>query len=1410
MLDMLKTLGSGIGTNLLSDSLIKKLDAFKDKKAVESFIQNLGDWEIEFEKQNDGTIITSGAFYSYIKSNNVIENIVFYVLDSNTSAVSENDFLNELNEKITNSLNEKTQRKLSWNDSRLVGDFFRHLLTTTKSFLFEKISLDDRGLFYMLCQNNAKTSHLERVVKEKFQMQDQSIQQIKDQLSLIVQNTETEECIRTKIGSWNSRQIKNLGNRYTPELNIPVEIMASLHGASIDQQFQDIFNDKVDKFLISMRGINVNEINVHCDTIEKIVTELVFFNITSDDIDTITASVDSIEMLLTSKLEAYKEEQKDFDSKTYQLYHELSVIDEFKNYLTNSTIKAAVSPYIVLVGDGGTGKSHLIADYIEKCTSLNLTSLLFLGQQFSVATDVLTLLPNWLGCDMTYHELFDRLEAIAGVQKSRVLICIDALNEGAGVTFWNNTLSGFVNFLKKFPHIGLVVSVRTQYEDNLFDGQDVLKEEMQRIEHIGFSTIEHDAMYQFFSFYNITIDSSVFPITEFQNPLFLRLFCIANQNTHISLGELSLPSVYSKYIDVMEQRVSERCAYNKSLKLISKIIDAMISKRMDEYGGAVTLPLEETISLIVDIRQKWGVTTDMYSVLLAEGVLTQGIEYNGNEYVYITYERLEDYFLSKKIVSKYDLSNKDVFYEKYSWMVYKSDILQFFGIILAEDKKYELCDVFSSEKARDAYCVRNAFLYGLLWRKTASITKKTIKYINTEILKYEYSFKQFIDVLFTLSARLSHPLNAKNSFGYFQGYKMPNRDATFIPIFDELYSDRNSALYQLVEWGLTYASKQAITEDIAVGYATILSWLLISPNNELRDKATKAIICILSSHTESLLSLMQTFEGIDDPYISERIYGIAFGCVVNEDSPQQLKTLSEYVYKTIFNQDTVYPNILLRTYAKNIIDYAYHMGYIDNGYFDTKKLTPPYKSKFPKIPSDDEIKKYKLDYHSESFEEYHWSQLAILSSMKVEYSRSGQSGGYGDFGRYTFQSYFNAWKQLHPMDLKNIAIKRIFDLGYDVEKHGRYDRSCTNHVNTGTQPGKKERIGKKYQWIALYELAAQVCDNYTMTVHDNDIGESHQGYCNGSFEPDIRNIDPTVFVTTNTIKPHFNSEAFSYIVPNNSYEDWLSDFTDIPSFEQCIKLQYETQQYLLLTGEHNWREVKRLGFRSYDLPCKDMWHQIRGYFVKNEHVSDLLQSFEKVDFMGRWMPEAQSNSSMYNKEYYWSDAHHFFENPYYGISEWVSIDSNFLNCAFQEKVLIPVKQYFSERKGELNTLNPEGASTYWYKPCKELYRNLQLKYLKDSNSAFVDGVGELVCFDSSEILGNDTGFYIRSDKLVEFLENSGYTLVWTSLCEKRVLTPSFKKWDLPPKSIHISSIYYLKDGKIVKASEASFEDKLYY
>lgn len=1311
---------------------------------------------------------------------------------------------------MTAYLEEKTARVLLWNDKERVTAFLTGLLSLGKKFLLDQISLQDRGLLYVLCLNNIEIEQIKQILIERFQIQEQRIALIQKQLTSLMEAREIEDETIEKLNSWNSREIKNLGNRYNPDVNIPLNIMDVFQGAALDPQFKHCFLEKADQFLISMRDVPSKELQQRCSAIEQIVTELDFFNFNKDNIDRLLSLVDDILAILARKIEeCYQtKDKKSSNSTIYQLYRKQALADEFRDHLISDPVQAAVSPYIVLTGDGGVGKSHLIADYVESRMASGQASLLLLCQSILAEDDFLSSLPDWIGCSVSYHEFFDTLEKIAVSQQSRLLICIDALNEGIGVEFWKNSLAGIVEFLKNHPHIGLVVSVRTQYEEGLFEGQDTLRSKMRRIVHTGFSTVAYTAMHRYFSSFGISTDSIMFPTTEFSNPLFLRLFCVSHRNSHIRLEDLSLPAVYRQYIDFEEERVAQKCGYHKSYKLVSKIMEAMISKRASEKGGAIRLPHDTALKLIIDIGKQWDVTSaSIYKALLGEGILTQSMGYDGSEYVHITYERLEDYFIAEKIVSVYTESSKETFLETYSWVTRRMDLLEFFGIILAEEKGIELSDIFSTNNPWESALIRSAFLYGLTWRKGTSFTEKTWNYINHEILSYEDSFQQFIDLLFILSARSNHPLNALRTFEYFQKFPMPDRDAEFIPVFDELYADQTSALYSLIEWGLNYAREQHVPDDVAETSALILCWLLISPNTELRDRATKAIICILCSHMNALIALMHKFEKIDDPYILERIYAIAFGCIVNEECSQEVRGLAKYVYDAVFDNDTVYPNILLRTYAKNIIDYAEYMGCLEDEDIQSERITPPYCSVFPKIPSDEEIKLYKLNYKDPAFKEHHWAQNQILDSMKVEYSRDGQPGGYGDFGRYTFQAYFFSWKQLHPMDLKNVAIKRIFELGYDVEQHGHYDRERTDTVRVGTQPGKRERIGKKYQWIAFYELTAQVCDNYKMTVHNDVFGCSRQEYCRGSFEPDIRNIDPTV-LSPSAITTHGNNCHVLYVIPTNTYEEWLADFSTEPSFEQCTTLQYDHQQFLLLTGNYRWVEPKRIGTRSYEFPRKDFWHQIRGYIVKKEHLNSFLQVLKDADFMRCRMPEPQSNSDMYNKEYYWSDANTFYKSPYYGNADWITIDEYLL--PFQEEIMIPVRQYYSERRGELNTWGPETSSLSWYKPCEEIYTKLGLRYAKGSNCQFIDSSGETICFDSSETLGDQVGFYIRQDKLSEFLDMFGYSLIWTSLQAKRILRPMGGKWDLPPKAIHMSSVYYFKDGRLIKTSETFNEDRLFY
>lgn len=511
----------------------------------------------------------------------------------------------------------------------------------------------------------------------------------------------------------------------------------------------------------------------------------------------------------------------------------------------------------------------------------------------------------------------------------------------------------------------------------------------------------------------------------------------------------------------------------------------------------------------------------------------------------------------------------------------------------------------------------------------------------------------------------------------------------------------------------------------------------------------------------------------------ERLYAVAFGCIVSEQDNNKIQALAKVVYQNVFATEVVYPNILVRDYALNIIDYTvYRLGKVD---FDIKKCEPPYNTLMPVIPTNEEVSGYMYDYNAPNFKDYYWAQNSIISSMHVEYSRDGRSGGYGDFGRYIFQSYFCHWEGLNYNDLENIAVKRIFDMGYDVEKHGQFDR----RIGGGrTSSNRIERIGKKYQWIALYELAANVSDNFKMKMEDSEYTGKAETYCRGAYEPNIRNLDPTISLMPAGTEKVIHEKL--YKMPPINHEKWLENFDDLPLMEKMVCQTFNTQKFLLLNGWYSWDEKKKIGDEKYLNPLKDMWVQINSYIVKRDRLNEYISKLKKADFMGRYLSEPNDNYSLYNKEYYWSQGYRFFQNPYYGGKELTSLEKYGDKYAELPNVLVPTVKYLTEREGDL--LYEDGHGT-WYKPCLELFEGLGMQYGKE-NSVLYGKNGEILCFDSIELLKEDIGFFIAQEEFLEFLDQKGYGIFWTVLAEKRIIAgfPSGEKGYPMP---HISGVFYL-------------------
>lgn len=769
--------------------------------------------------------------------------------------------------------------------------------------------------------------------------------------------------------------------------------------------------------------------------------------------------------------------------------------------------------------------------------------------------------------------------------------------------------------------------------------------------------------------------------------------------------------------------------------------------------------------------------------LIFNGVLTQNFIRNEGEYIYVTYEKLEDYLYATMIANELKEIGLENFRKKYNSLIDYPDVLEALAIVLPEIGDYEIFDIFTDEDTDD---VLKAFCHSLKWRKSQKLKPSAVTYINDIVIKTKDGLEILFEELLLIATKINHDFNAEKTVDFVIKYKMPDRDSIFIPLFDKLYDSDGSAIHRLLDWCLLEFGKKNILDETIRLTSIILVTFLISSNNILRDKTTHALINLLSGRIDILLLVMDKYKSIDDPYISERLYAIAFGCIVRELSDCQIEKLALYVYNTVFDSEYVYPNILLRDYAKNIIDYAKYK--VNSEKLKALNVQPPYNSKMPEIPSDEEIENYRFNYESENFPKHYWSQNAILNSMNVEYNRRGEHESYGDFGRYTFQYYFSNWENMNYNDLKNIAIKKVFDLGYDVEKHGRYDLTIKRDRGTGNL---RERIGKKYQWIALYELAAQVSDNYKLSVHSYDYTDTIQSYCLGSFEPHIRNIDPTISFNATYSNTSKEIHKSIYSIPCKDNYTWANDFNDFPNFKQLLEQKHFDNTYLLLNGWYSWREDEIFKEIDSKMPYKDFWIMINSYIVKKNQIDNYINKFltSEIDFMGRWAAEPCDNSQLFNKEYYWSEGFKLFSNPYYCGEEWVDFEKfnyNHLNCL--GKVLIPSFIYSSERHGD----SYDNESVSWYKPCSEIFNTLKLSYGKE-DTVLYDKFGNVICFDSKELLNEDIGLFIKAKTLEEFLDKNGYSIFWTVLSEKSIMQRSMlnngENFPMP----HLSGIIFYDD-----------------
>lgn len=985
-----------------------------------------------------------------------------------------------------------------------------------------------------------------------------------------------------------------------------------------------------------------------------------------------------------------REEELKANKKDNQKYRELrrqeNHIEELLSLASRLSFtteeQALIQNKILFIkGEAGTGKSHLLANELHSLIADEKGGVLILGQALYSSDNIEKQILNTLDIDYSLPDFLSVLDNYGIVHNQIIPFMVDAINETWNRDMWKVGLDKLVRVVESTETVRLIITYRNEYHNAL------LSDSMQRrvgngsiitMSHPGFRGVETEALNSFLYYYSIPFSPTFYFEYEFSNPLFLSLFCRTFQKGE----EQSLPALYDRMLAHVNKQVCCRLKLEiaEDRTLLADIVKEFCEECVRKNRRS--LIRKELVNL--PVWKKWGLQgkegiyiTEFVREKFLSDIVLQGATGIDDESYSFAYDQMFDYYYAKLIVCEY-AKNEEEFSDYLCKNVlnleegrargYGENIFIIACVLCGKDKGFRIFESVLSqiEDKRDRYDLVHAFVRSYSWRNDDSIGEEELRVI---LQTYPITCEDLCNLFISNSTKLYHPYNAEFMHEYLISLPINKRDYEWTIQINGLV-DADSRLWQIVKLFERGKMLEYESEEQKKLLLILFSWLLTSSNRILRDHTSKAIVEILKDDFYLCEWLLKKFETVNDPYVIQRLYTIVVGAVLKRTSKDRgiFRSLASYVYSTIFGQEYVYPDILLRDSARTIIEKYIYENQFDSG-FDSKIFRPPYRSH--DIPV---VERKKYEDSEEDKKKKCFGIRNITSSLSFE-----GMGMYGDFGRYVFQSamdYFdiprsrrhNGTSLLDDPDsfegnLYYYALKFIFEeLGYTNELFGEYDSSLSRYSYVSrSEVLKTERIGKKYEWIAMYNILARLSDRYRIRGYD---GMTHD--YRGAWAPDVRDFDPTYnheLIAASGDVPFFaESDAAFLEASRNNYadfreiskinlskeksnndkavEDWLVnkvDFFKTTAENLIIKDQFK-EEWVVLS-----RYIDKNTFIKADINGNlkefDTWSWTVPFVTKRDEAESIvcrILHHRRGNIHGISEYDLGTYAGMYNREYPWS------------------------------------------------------------------------------------------------------------------------------------------------------------------------------
>lgn len=932
------------------------------------------------------------------------------------------------------------------------------------------------------------------------------------------------------------------------------------------------------------------------------------------------------------------------------------------------------APYLLLLGSAGTGKTHLLCEMTRQRIEAGMPALMFLGQAFrSRFDDALTALVHSVLPKADPTEFLTALDAYACALSTRCLISVDAINEGDRQS-WLHGLPSLLETIRHYSGLAIVIGCRTPFENILIPSPSAVH--LETAIHFGFPPeMQSDATEKYFRAYNIPLPEVPLLEEEFANPLFLKLFCeslerATVQRKHaqirdIASGQRGMTYVLEFFVTQKSRVIAERLGIDASLAW--KFLKNHFASRLAAlHVDALLLP---EATAMADTLEPALPSGSFLRALIDEDILAEDVSFDGDtaqEIVRFTYQKFADHLIARHLLaSQLDVTNRATIKESLSnpaklgsYFQNHSIALGHIGIVQAMMIEFPTRIKNTGELFNfldwDGFPIRlcEAFLEGLYWRDPQSINKSTSKLV--ERCLHDESLKNdTLNVLVGLSVKPQHPFRAERLDAFLLGRSLIDRDLFWSEYLRE--SAGRGTPGRILVWAEHSAPKKP-DEDFARAYIIILKWFLTSTQRGFRDRATHALFHLGRIYPKLLFRETLRSLPLNDPYVPQRMLAASYGVTMSIWQTTQFRrniiAFARELYEQMFARNAKHgtTHVLTRDYAQRIIELGLLIRPTMLSNEQRRLITPP--------------------FHYGGIRQ--WGKSDDRDEGKY---REGDSPLGMDFENYTLGRLV---KERSPYDnqhagyqkVKQQIFWRIYDLGYTLKAFSVADREIARRSwyqeQRGRDVGKTDRYGKKYAWIAFYELAGYRMDlgllDRNERISDVDIDPSF---------PETPNF-PAIF------------EHSSWIEHRGSVREWLFSGYK-PAVENGLVLPSIASlagAWILLHGHTNRESNDKTIFAFFD-----------GIFVAQ---SDLQKAIHVLCAMGypgsQQISRPESEYYTYAGEVPWADTWQERQYP-------ASISANGMEVMTE----LPVRDYSWESYHSLE--NQAGGLSF---PSKELGEDLKL------------------------------------------------------------------------------------------------------